>query len=143
MGKSRRWSVGSPHGREPAVLRRAPARRVGRARRVREVVRGSAGRAGRREVDAGPDPARRRRASTEIPGTCRAVRAVFACTDRRQPAGLGRRGGADRGIRGLRAVHAQDAGLTLWRPERRHGCRRRKLRANAQLVQEGFVKITE
>lgn len=54
--------------REHRVLQRALARRMERARRVRDVVRGPAGGPGRREVDAGPDAARRRCARAGIPG---------------------------------------------------------------------------
>src|SRR5262249_23042424 len=43
------------------------------------------------------------------------VRAIFKETDRCQSAGLGRRNGADGGIRGLWSVRAQGVGLTRCR----------------------------
>src|SRR5262249_34363212 len=91
---------------------RAFARCMGRARRVRDVVRDPANCPEYREVDASPDSARRRRARTGMPGPRWIVRAIFAETDRYQSAGLGRRNGADGGIRGLWSVRAQAAGLT-------------------------------
>src|SRR5437870_1091090 len=62
--------------REPYA--RALTRWMARARRARDGVRGPAGPPGRRELDAGPDPARRRRARAGNPCPSRAVRAVFA-----------------------------------------------------------------
>src|SRR5438874_10033249 len=83
---------------------RALARRMARARRARDAGRRPAGRPGRRQLDAGPDPARRGRARAGNPGPRRAVRAVFAQTGRYQPDGLGGRDGAAVGLRGLRSV---------------------------------------
>src|SRR5947209_3278625 len=91
---------------------------MGRAGRVRNVVRGPAGRSGSSQVDAGPDPARRRRAGAGKRGPRLVVRAVFARTARYQPAGLRRRGRPDGGGRGLRAVHAEAAVVTLRRAVR-------------------------
>src|SRR5438309_2429878 len=88
--------------REPHA--RALARRMARARRARDGGRGPAGRPGRRPLDAGADPARRRRARAGNPGPRRAVRALFAQTRRYQPDGLGGRDGAAVGLRGLRPV---------------------------------------
>ena len=81
-----------------------------RTRRVRNGVRSPTDRASRRELDAGPDSARRRRARARNPGPRGAVWAIFAPTDRYQPLGLERRDGAARGLRGLRAVRPQAAG---------------------------------
>ena len=83
-----------------------------------------------REVDASPDSPRRRRARTGMPGPRWIVRAIFAETDRYQPAGLGRRNGADGGIRGLWSVRAQAAGLT---PCRDAVSAQRLLRSNKSL----------
>src|SRR5262245_43876275 len=63
---------------------RAFARCMGRARRVRDVVRDPANCPEYREVDASPDSARRRRARTGMPGPRWIVRAIFAETDRYQ-----------------------------------------------------------
>src|SRR5213078_5302861 len=83
---------------------RALARRMARTRRARDARRRPAGRPHRREVDADPDPARRRRSRAGNPGPRRGVRAVFAQTRRYQPDGLGGRDGAAVGLRGLRSV---------------------------------------
>src|SRR5262249_25737870 len=98
--------------RERRVLRRAPARRVERARHTRDGGRGPADRPGRHEMDAGNDPAGRSGARAGKPGARLAVRTVFACADRCQPAGVERRDGAGGGVRGLRPVRPQHAGLT-------------------------------
>src|SRR2546429_339116 len=60
--------------REPDA--RALARRMARARRARDGGRRPADRPGRRQLDAAPDPARRRRARAGNPGPCRSVRAL-------------------------------------------------------------------
>src|SRR5262245_22154054 len=83
---------------------------MGCARRGRDGVRGPAGRPGRHEVDADPDPACSRRARAGNAGPRGAVLAVFAETGRYQSAGLGRRDGTAGGVRSLRAVRAQAAG---------------------------------
>src|SRR2546430_15489679 len=88
--------------REPDA--RALARRMARARRARDGGRPPPDRPGRGQVDAGPAPARRRRARAGNPGPRRAVRALFAQTRRYQPDGLGGRDGAAVGLRGLRSV---------------------------------------
>src|SRR6267378_2480892 len=95
-------SVQVRRARQPAA--RALARRMARARRARDGGRGPADRPGRGELDAGPDPARRRRARAGNPGARRSVRAVFAQPGRYQPNGLGRRDGAAGDLRCLRAV---------------------------------------
>src|SRR5262245_28632534 len=83
---------------------------MGRARRARDGVRSPADRSGCGELDAGPDPARRRcpRAGNTRPR--RAVRALFSQAGRYEPAGLERRDGAGGGFRGLRTVRTHVAG---------------------------------
>src|SRR5690349_5161589 len=132
--------------REPHA--RALAGRMARARRARDGGRGPAGRPGRHDVDARPDPTRRRRARAGNPGPRRAVRAVFAETGRYQPAGLGRRNGAAGGLRGLRAVRAQAAGLigagndrscaelTDWRGKTLASIRKTILEADREIIEE-------
>src|SRR6266480_4537855 len=103
---------------------RALARRMARARRARDVGRGPADRPGSNELDARPDPARRRRARAGNPGARRSLRTVFAQSGSYQPDGLGRRDGAAGGLRGLRAVRAQAAGLTRSRGQKKMSDRR-------------------
>src|SRR6267143_7071772 len=102
-------SVQVRRARDPPAC--TPARRMARARRARDGGRGPPGRPGRSELDAGPDPARRRRARAGNPGARRSIRAVFTQSGRYEPDGLGRRDGAADGLRGLRAVRTQAAGL--------------------------------
>src|SRR6266851_1115978 len=102
-------SVQVRRARDPPAC--TPARRMARARRARDGGRGPPGRPGRSELDAGPDPTRRRRARPGNPSARRSVRAVFAQSGRSEPDGLGRRDGAADGLRGLRAVRTQAAGL--------------------------------
>src|SRR5262245_11930544 len=83
------------------------------ARRARDGLRGSDGHPRRRQLDAGPDAHRRRRVGTREPHPLRSVRAVFAQVDRSKPVRLERRGGADGGVRGLRALSTHSAALTM------------------------------
>src|SRR2546430_8456840 len=92
--------------REPDA--RALARWMARARRARDGGRRPADRPGRRQLDAAPDPARRRRARAGNPGPCRSVRALLAQARRDQPDGLGARDGPRVGLRGLRPVRLGD-----------------------------------
>src|SRR5205807_7227858 len=89
--------------------------RMGRVGWVRDGVRGSAGRSGGDQVDAGPDALRRRGAGAGKPGPRRVVRAAFARTARYKPASLRGRGRGNSGVRRLRKVHAEPAVLTLRR----------------------------